>query len=218
MDIRTLLTETKPITLKRKVPSASPAPSSHVSLSSSVGKSPAAASPMGSHSIKNPFNANSSSSEVKKVRFTLKAFDSQSLDLTVSPTDPPNAITSTVKDFFALHNCGVSFTDAHGRILIITPANLSNGMEVIVNQTQIDDGESKHRKRKKSGLSSRKRTRKVHVESEILEVEVEEDVVETVEPSERKEKAERIRSSDVSVENIIFDTSRRRLNKFSSEA
>lgn len=217
MDIRTLLTETKPITLKRKVASVSPAPSSYMSVPLSDGKTPAAASPRGNYAIKNPYDEISSSNEVKKVRFTLKDFDSPSLDLTVSPTDPPNAITSTVKDFFALHNSGVSFTDAHGRILIITPGNLSNGMEVFVNQTLIDEGESKHRKRRKSGLSSRKRARKVSIESEILEVEVEEDAIETVEPSEKREKAERIRSSDVSVENIIFDTSRRRLNKFSSE-
>jgi Tfp pilus assembly protein PilZ len=137
--------------------------------------------------------------------------------LTVSPTDPPNAITSTVKDFFALHNCGVSFTDAEGSILIVTPNNLANGMEVFVNQTLLDDGENKQRKRRKSGLSSRKRARKLNVESEILEVEVEEDVIDKVDHSEKRDKIERILSSEVSVENIIFDSSRRRLSKFSSE-
>lgn len=218
MDIRTLLTETKPISLKRKVAPLSPAPSLHLPIPSNNTKSPAATSKTDNSLMGNTLNTNVPSSDLKKVRFTLNAMNlSSSLDLTVSPTDPPNAITSTVKDFFALHNSGVSFTDAEGRILIITPDNLANGMEVFVNQIILDDGENKHRKRRKSGLSSRKRTRKINVESEILELEVEEDAIDTVDHSEKREKTERILSSDVSVENIIFDSSRRRLSKFSSE-
>jgi hypothetical protein len=217
MDIRTLLTETKPISLKRKVAPLSPAPTLHLPIPSNHTKSPAATPTVDNTAMKSPFGTVVSSNEVKKVRFTLSGMNSPSLDLTVSPSDPPNAITSTVKDFFALHNCGVSFTDAEGRILIVTPNNLANGMEVFVNQTLLDDGENKHRKRRKSGLSSRKRARKLNVESEILEVEVEEDVIDKADHSEKRDKIERILSSEVSVENIIFDSSRRRLSKFSSE-
>ena len=217
MDIRTLLTESKPISLKRKVAPLSPAPTNHLPIPSNNAKSPAPPSTVENSTMKSPFDTKTSSSETKKVRFTLSGINSPSLDLTVNPTDPPTAITSTVKDFFALHNCGVSFTDAEGRILIVTPNNLTNGMEVYVNQTLIDDGENKQRKRRKSGLSSRKRARKVNVESEILEVEVEEDESGEADHYEKREKIERVLSSDVSIENIILDSSRRRLSKFSSE-
>jgi hypothetical protein len=86
-------------------------------------------------------------------------------------------------------------------------------MEVIVNQTSLGDGEGKHKKRRKTSLSSRKKGRKLSVEQEILEVEIEEDGSQDMDCHDKKEK---ILSSDVSVENIL-DSSRRKLSKFSSE-
>jgi hypothetical protein len=214
MDIRTLLTETKPFPQKRKADALSPvrlpdsAPSTSMeapSLKRSV--------TIPSYSYIPP--PSSSTNEAKKVTFTLGDSISspgpRSFNLTISPTDPPNAITSTVKDFFALHNCGVSFTDEHGCILIITPNNLTDDMEVIVNQTSLADGENKHKKRRKPTLSSRKKSRKVNMEKDIPETDVE--ISDSHELHERKEKSF---SSDVSIENIL-DSSRRRLSKFSSE-
>jgi hypothetical protein len=212
MDIRTLLTETKPFLPKRKADSfdqdSVPSETSTIELSpSTISSSSRYTAPPTTMS--------------KNVKFTLND-TSRSLNLTISPTDPPSAITSTVKDFFALHNCGVSFTDLKGCILIITPDNLLNGMEVIVNQIGLVEGDNTHRikKRRKSMLSSRKKSvKKVIVENEIVEEEEEEEEEEGENDSgveEHREKKERIFSSDVSIDNIL-NSSRRRLTKFSSQ-
>jgi hypothetical protein len=198
MDIRTLLTETKPFPPKRKADSPrqelTPSSSLPVFSSSMDNSSKTSVAPAANHS--------------KNVKFTLSN-SSRSLNLTVSPTDPPSAITSTVKDFFALHNCGVSFTDTNGNILIITPNNLTDNMEVIVNQTSgVTEDANQVKKKRKSMLSSRKKTtKKIIVEKEIMEEQDDET---------QKEKRERIFSSDVSIDNIL-NSSRRRLSKFSSQ-
>jgi len=217
MDIRTLLTETKPVQLKRKVSSLSPAPIRSSPSSAQVGKVSSTTAMDITFDGPASLLTTQPNKGVKKVKFTLNGLESRSLNLNISPNDPPSAITSTVKDFFALHTCGVSFTDGTGCILIITPDNLTDNMEVFVNQTGLGEGE-KNKKRKKSSLSSRKRTSKFSVESEDLEVEVEEDSgeKESSEQVEHNEKREKILSSDVSVENIL-DSTRRRLPKFSSE-
>ena len=219
MDIRTLLTESKPFLPKRKVDSI---------LQDSSSTSPHVAQM--SESMKSDVNTSvaqsSSASMPKKVKFTLNEATSapgpRSFTLTISPTDPPSAITATVKDFFALHNCGVSFTDRGGCILIITPDNLTDDMDVIVNQTSIaDNGEKGNKKRRKTSLSSRKKTtkREVGVERETVEEEEEEyedDDDEGIGEESSSERRERVFSSDVSIDNIL-DSSRRRLSKFSSE-
>lgn len=214
MDIRTLLTESKPFLPKRKVESISHGGQVESPVSHHVAQMSEFIETETGMSV-----AQSSSASVpKRVKFTLNesatAPGPRSFTLTISPTDPPNAITSTVKDFFALHNCGVSFTDAQGCILIVTPDNLTDDMDVIVNQTSIaDNGENKSKKRRKTSLSSRKRTTKrVSVVNEIVEMEEEDEEIEEY-SSERRE---RVFSSDVSIDNIL-DSSRRRLAKFSSE-
>lgn len=201
MDIRTLLTETKPFPPKRKA-------DSFAQESSSVSSSTAFSSSMDNSSNAAVAPAENQS---KNVKFTLDK-SSRSLSLTISPTDPPSAITSTVKDFFALHNCGVSFTDTSGNILIITPNNLTDDMEVMVNQTSgVTEDTNQLKKKRKSMLSSRKKTmKKTIVEKEI--VEEQDDSTET-----QTETRERIFSSDVSIDNILY-SSRRRLSKFSSQA
>ena len=213
MDIRTLLTESKPFLPKRKVDSISPwgQPGSAASLHGA----------QSSESVKAQTNTSpiqtSTTGMQKKVKFTLNEAASapgpRSFKLTISPTDPPSAITATVKDFFALHNCGVSFTDLEGCILIITPENLMDNMDVIVNQTTIaDNTESKNKKRRKTSLSSRKKTAKnITGEKEIAEAEEEDEGIEE-HSSERRERAF---SSEVSIDNIL-DSSRRRRSKFSS--
>lgn len=206
MDIRTLLTETKPFLPKRKADSfeQDSAPSEMSTpepLPSTISSSSGYTAPAATTS--------------KTVKFTLN-YTSRSLNLTISPTDPPSAITSTVKDFFALHNCGVSFTDLKGCILIITPDNLLDDMEVLVNQIgPLEEGNTNHmKKRRKSILSARKKTtKKFIVEKEIVEEEEEEDDSGI---KEHREKKERTFSSDVSIDNIL-DSSRRRLTKFSSQ-
>src|SRR5271170_440649 len=215
MDIRTLLTESKTFLPKRKVDSI---------LQDSSSTSPHVAQM--SESMKSDVNTSvaqsSSASMPKKVKFTLNetvlAPGPRSFTLTVSPTDPPSAITATVKYFFALHNCGVSFTDQGGCILIITPDNLTDDMDVVVNQTSIaDNGEKGNKKRRKTSLSSRKKTtkREVTVDREIVEEE-EDDEDEGIGEQSSSERRERVFSSDVSIDNIL-DSSRRRLSKFSSE-
>lgn len=217
MDIRTLLTETKSFPhQKRKLASLSPNPVPFMPPQPSLANIQSPTSATDHIPNKEMALTQMKSTAVKRVKFTLNCStlpDPQSFVLTIHPTDPPNAITSTVKDFFALHSCGVSFTDTNGCILIITPDNLTDDMEVIVNQTSLGDGESKHKKRRKTSLSSRKKGRKLSVEEEILEVEIEEDGSQDMDFHEKKEK---ILSSDVSVENIL-DSSRRKLSKFSSE-
>jgi len=93
-------------------------------------------------------------------------------------------------------------------------------MDVIVNQTSIaDNGEKANNKRRKTSLSSRKRTtkRELAVGREIMEEEEEEDDDEGwIGEESSSERRERVFSSDVSIENIL-DSSRRRLSKFSSE-
>ena len=165
MDIRTLLTETKSFAPKRKADSF---PQDFLSRGARTFSHLAEDEPPSS-----PMN------RLKTVKFTLDQ-SSRSLSLTISPHDPPSAITSTVKDFFALHNCGVSFTDAKGSILIVTPDNLTDEMEVIVNQTGLvglkdDNKNNVNKKRRKSTLSSRKRSKKVLAEKQIVEEEREED-------------------------------------------
>lgn len=215
MDIRTLLTETKPFPLKRKSTSLSPSPSFNEKQESPGATYISPVSVLNAALKQSPITPT-----MKKVKFTFVDADSESpasLELNVSPTDPPSAITGTVKDFFALHEGGVSFTDAEGSILIVTPDNLFHGMEVYVNR--VHGGiESTHRNKKKRKLvlSSRKKTRRISIEKDIEEVEVEEDEVE-IEKEEPQERKEKILSSDVSIENIILDSSRRRLSKFSSE-
>ena len=160
--------------------------------------------------------------------------------LTISSTDAPGAITSTVKDFFALHDRGVSFTDTTGAILIITPDNVMDGMEIVVRQTGFvppdvaekgggagagvapDAGAG--RKRRRGTLSMRKKSRK----GDGLQ-QGGEDVVGGEEDGGKEEcngdgtfsfpgdNKERIFSSDVSIDNIIFNSTRRRLTKFSSQ-
>ena len=217
MDIRTLLTESKPFLPKRKVDSIlqdSPSTSSHGAQMSESIKSDVNTSVAQSLSASMP----------KKVKFTLNEATSapgpRSFTLTISPTDPPSAITATVKDFFALHNCGVSFTDQGGCILIITPDNLTDDMDVIVNQTSIaDNGEKGNKKRRKTSLSSRKKTTKMEATlgREIMEEEEEEDDDDAgVGEESSSERRERVFSSDVSIDNIL-ESSRRRLSKFSSE-
>ena len=160
--------------------------------------------------------------------------------LTISSTDAPGAITSTVKDFFALHDRGVSFTDTTGAILIITPDNVMDGMEIVVRQTGfvppdvaekgagagagVGAGAGAGRKRRRGTLSVRKKSRRG---DELLQggegaVGGEEDGGNDecngdgtlLFPGDNKE---RIYSSDVSIDNIIFDSTRRRLTKFSSQ-
>ena len=217
MDIRTLLSETKSFPhQKRKVSSLSPVSVPSTPPQSGIANLPLSTSPKDSVTDSTMALAQMQLAAVKRVKFTLNwsaSPDPQSFVLTISPSDPPNAITSTVKDFFALHSCGVSFTDTNGCILIITPENLTDDMEVIVNQTSLGDGENTHKKRRKSALSSRKKARKISIEKEIQEVEIEEDGTEKMELLEKREK---ILSSDVSIENIL-DSSRRKLPKFSSE-
>jgi hypothetical protein len=239
MDIRTLLTETKAFPPRRKT-SVSPILVPHdlnTKSSSSMNSSTPHATPQQSPTT--PAVA------PKKVKFTLNSDDvggALSFVLSISPSDPPNAITSTVKDFFALHNCGISFTDKSGCILIVTPDNLTDDMEVIVNQTNvvtqtgtvnqsgIAEGiaEAKRKKRRKSLLSSRKKTRRMSIDSDLHEVENEEDEEddERLETDHQEmdhhetdhhEKKERVLSSDVSIDNILEYSSRRRLTKFSSE-
>ena len=198
MDIRTLLTETKPFPLKIKADSfgqeSTPSPSlTTFSSMDNLLMVPAV-------------------KQSKNVKFTFNN-SSRSLNLTISPTDPPSAITSTVKDFFALHNCGVSFTDKSGNILIVTPNNLTDDMEVIVNQTSgVTEDANQVKRKRKSTLSSRKSTmKKIIVDNEIMS---EQEDVGGI--NEHHEKRERILSSDVSIDNII-DSSRRRLSKFSSQ-
>lgn len=200
MDIRTLLTETKSFPPKRK--------------SESLGDTPLLSEPPNSSHIYVTVSTNMS----KNVKFTLNN-TSQSLNLTISPTDPPSAITSTVKDFFALHSCGVSFTDCKGNVLIITPENLVDDMEVLVNQVGVE-GENgvvgNNKKKRKSTLSSRKNSgKKVTMEKDIVKKGEEQEGVVVME-KEQAEKRERAFSSDVSIDNIL-DSSRRRLTKFSSQ-
>jgi hypothetical protein len=239
MDIRTLLTETKAFPPRRKT-SISPILVPHDLNSKSSSTTDSSSPQLGpQQSPTTPVVA------PKKVKFTLNSDDVGgvlSFVLSISPSDPPNAITSTVKDFFALHNCGISFTDKSGCILIVTPDNLTDDMEVIVNQTNIvtqtgivnqaDIGEgiaeAKRKKRRKSVLSSRKKTRRMSIDSDLHEVENEEDEedgerMETdhheteYHETEYQEKRERVLSSDVSIDNILEYSSRRRLTKFSSE-
>jgi len=221
MDIRTLLTESKPFLPKRKVESIS----QNVSLDSPVSAHRAQMS--GSVETETDMSTTriASTSVAKRVKFTLNesapAPGPRSFTLTISPTDPPSAITATVKDFFALHSCGVSFTDSQGCILIVTPENLTDDMDVIVNQTSIiDNGENKNKRRKKTSLSSRKKTtRKVTVDKQIIEVEEDEEEEEEEDEGieeHSSERKERVFSSDVSIDNIL-ESSRRRLSKFSSE-
>jgi hypothetical protein len=213
MDIRTLLTETKHFpTAKRKSASLSP--------SAVLIEKPG--SPSDTYS--SPVSMTSTTSKetpimpaTKKVKFTLidEDVDSQiSLVLNVSPTDPSAAITGTVKDFFALHESGVSFTDKDGSVLIITPENLSNGMEVYVNRVQRAETAHPNKKKKKSILNSRKKALKLHLEKDTEEVENEDD--ETSNSPETDERKEKILSSEVSIANILV-SSRRKLSKFSSE-
>lgn len=217
MDIRTLLTETKSFThQKRKLASLSPNPVLFTPPQSTLPNIQSPPSAIDNIPNRDMALTQMQHTGVKRVKFTLNCSaspDPQSFVLTIHPTDPPNAITSTVKDFFALHGCGVSFTDTNGCILVITSDNLTDDMEVIVNQTSLGDGDNKHKKRRKTSLSSRKKARKLSVEQEILEVEIEEDGSQDMDFHEKKEK---ILSSDVSVENIL-DSSRRKLSKFSSE-
>lgn len=218
MDIRTLLTETKSSLPKRKAESfvSSPTPSEQ-STSNPVAKTLAPVMSIDIRSHEHRTLVAPSMGISKRVKFTLGDTASssglESFVLTISPSDPPSAITATVKDYFALHDCGVSFTDESGSILIITPDNLSNDMEVIVNQIGVSEPEEKFRKRRKTALSSRKKTRKLSVEELSVEMEFEE---EEPEKTECHEKKERIFSSEVSIDNILF-SSRRRLTKFSSE-
>ena len=218
MDIRTLLTEVKPFLPKRKADGISSnwtlasETSSHFKGNSSSDQSAAFASSL---------NGAPSVNVGKRVKFNLHrnvtASGPRSFFLNVSTTDPPHAITATVKDFFALHNCGVSFSDVSGSILVITADNLTDEMEVIVNQTGVVEPESRCKKRRKSMLSSRKRTKKPGAEKETTEDEYEEEEQdEETEKAEHNEKREKIFSSEVSIDNIIH-SSRRRLSKFSSD-
>lgn len=212
MDIRTLLTETKSFPAKRKSASLSPSPSFQTksqSRSASISSPVSAISPSSNQSI-SPYPT------MKRVKFTLTDVDFESpssLELNISPFDPPIAITSTVKDFFALYDTGVSFTDSDGSILIITPDNLLHNMEVYVNRVPSAESAQRNKKKRKSVLSSRKRSRRLSLEKDIQEVDIEEDDVQKSEESERKEKT---LSAEVSIDNIL-DSSRRRLAKFSSE-
>ena len=227
MDIRTLLTETKAFPQRKKSASVSPISSPTDTTSTKSASTPSSATDMSAPcmSLMPPMTTAS-----KKVKFTLnseEAIGTPSFELTISPTDPPNAITATVKDFFALHNCGISFTDVNGSILIITPANLTDDMEVLVNQTNVTEGRAEKRKKnRKSTLSSRKKTRKMGVDSDgdgeendLMEVD-EQDMDQQDQDQQdmdHQDKRERILSSDVSIDNILEYTSRRRLTKFSSE-
>jgi hypothetical protein len=222
MDIRTLLTETKSSLPKRKTESfvSSPTPAEQ-STSNTVAKPLAPIMSIDTRSHEHRPPVASLMGAPKKVKFTLgeTTFSPgpRSFVLTISPSDPPSAITATVKDFFALHNCGVSFTDENGSILIITSDNLSNQMDVIVNQIGANGLESQTRKRRKTALSSRKMARKLSVEESIVEVEFEEEEPEEEhEKTDCREKKERVFSSEVSIDNILY-SSRRRLAKFSSE-
>ena len=221
MDIRTLLTETKPFPPKRKADAMSSNPTNCETSPNFTGNSSSAQNT----SCGIPSSGAPPINLVKKVKFTLNpaamALGPRSFYLNINPTDPPNAITATVKDFFALHNCGVSFTDMNGSILIITADNLADDMEVIVNHTGIAEPENKNKKRRKSILSSRKRARKASVGKEVAEQEAEEEFEEEEHESEggrveHQEKRDKLFSSDVSIDNIL-DSSRRRLSKFSSE-
>lgn len=204
MDIRTLLTETKSFPSKRKADSLWWSIRSESSIAE-----PFSPTSIGTNSL-NEYVAPTTNMP-KNVKFTLND-STRSLNLTVSPNDPPSAITATVKDFFALHNSGVSFTDSKGCILIITPDNLTDNMEVIVNQTGLIVGEnSTIKKRRKSTLSSRKKSKKLVVEKKIVEEEEDDIGI-----KEHHEKSERIFSSDVSIDNILY-SSRRRPTKFSSQ-
>ena len=90
-------------------------------------------------------------------------------------------------------------------------------MDVIVNQMGLGEKEKNVKKRRKSRLSVRKKTKEVSEGDEIAEIEVDEFETEKGEETEKPENAEkRIFSSDVCVENIL-DSTRRKLSKFSSE-
>jgi hypothetical protein len=217
MDIRTLLTESKPVPTRRKSTLLSPTSNSTDPFNSPDSLTNSTKSPMEETFPEDipPINS-STATHVKKVTFTLNSdeWHPPSYDISISPNDTLQAIVATVRELFALHNCGIAFTDVNGTILIITPANLKDGMQIMVNQTiKKDDDEDAHKnkKRKKSVLSaSRKKVNKVNMEKE--------DELEAAEQEEKdeEERRERILSSEVSIDNIIMDSSRRRTAKFSS--
>lgn len=174
----------------------------------------------------------------KTIKFTLDGAPGTSMTLSISPNDAPSAITSTVKDFFALNERGVSFVDSTGAILIITPANVTDGMEIVVRQTgfvvplepsksgvegDAVGGTGVGRKRRKGTLSLRKKSRRMDERGDFeagMEVSVEEEEggyqVDNDGFLFPGEKRERNFSSDVSIDNIL-DSTRRRLTKFSSQ-
>ena len=194
MDIRTLLTETKPFPPKRKAESIGDS-----SLSTTDFSSPTKTEPNSSkENVMRQVNMS------KNVKFTLNN-SSQSLNLNISPTDPPSAITSTVKDFFALHNRGISFTNSEGCILIITPDNLTDNMEIIVNQTgghvDADTNNDPIKKKRKSSLSLRKKSlaKRVVDETNTVENNETDDTTATEDEEHRNERKERIFSAKVIV-------------------
>jgi len=226
MSISTLLVDNGPIPQKRKADSLLEESSQRNAPSTFSSFTNIRATQTTDSQHMNPSPGAPCNKTLKKVKFTLDrrvSFSARrSFEVNVSPTDQPSAITSTVKDYFGLHNCGVSFTDCDGAILIVSPDNLVDGMEVIVSQTDVPfDEESNLKKKRKSTLSSRKKTRRVTTEEEVVdeEEEVEETIEETkvspwlpaADASEKKSF-----SADVSIDNIL-DSSRRRPSKFSSD-
>jgi hypothetical protein len=197
MDIRAMLTENKAVSMKRKA---------EEEFSSGCATTTNGDSGVIGHG---QTEGEASARPGKRVKFVLRERPSAPLDLAVSARDPSAAITSTVKDFFDLHDCGVSFTDVSGTVLIVTPENLRDGMVVLVNRLPSAEGK---KRRRKTMLSVRKRTRKMSGEKESDD----EDEDEELNGLDLHERRERNLSSDVSIDNIL-DSSRRRLLKFSSQ-
>jgi hypothetical protein len=198
MDLRNLLTENKSVSMKRKAEeeflsgcaTSENGENGHRGKTGEVGSVVCAAT-------------------AKRVMFVLGDRREQTLQLGVSAHDPSGAITSTVKDFFDLHDCGVSFTDVLGSVLIITAENLVDGMIVLVNRLPSAEGK---KKRRKTMLSARKKSRKIDGEKESDE----EDDEDELNGHDSHERRDRNLSSEVSIDNIL-DSSRRRLSKFSSQ-
>ena len=95
-----------------------------------------------------------SSSSPSKKTIIFRHEGDDPLLLPISNSDPASAITTMVREFFGLHRCGISFQDTQGRMLIITPMNLVDQMEVNVCKISSSYESSEAHSRRSSATSS----------------------------------------------------------------
>ena len=107
--------------------------------------------PLSSH---DKLQQNVSSSSPSKKTIIFRHGGGEPLLLPISNSDPASAITTTVREFFGLHRCGISFQDTQGRMLIITPMNLVDEMEVNVCKISSSHESSTAHSRRSSATSS----------------------------------------------------------------